>query len=89
MLEKLARIEVELQGSLALTGVGHATPKAVVLGLLGLEPETLDPDTADSQVADVYVGKRLPLAGGRAIDLNRRRTSCLLIKCCRICTRTA
>ncbi|WP_439620072.1 L-serine ammonia-lyase [Hyphomonas sp.] len=70
MLEKLARIEVELQGSLALTGVGHATPKAVVLGLLGLEPETLDPDTADSQVADVYVGKRLPLAGGRAIDFD-------------------
>jgi L-serine dehydratase len=31
-----ARIEVELQGSLALTGAGHATPKAVMLGLLGL-----------------------------------------------------
>ena len=67
VLGQVARIEVELQGSLALTGMGHATPKAVVLGLLGLEPETLDPNTADAQVADVYTGKRLPLADGRAI----------------------
>tara|TARA_R110000782_G_scaffold189833_4_gene279734 strand:- start:1940 stop:3316 length:1377 start_codon:yes stop_codon:yes gene_type:complete len=67
VLGQVARIEVELQGSLALTGMGHATPKAVILGLLGLEPETLDPNTADAQVADVYTGKRLPLADGRAI----------------------
>jgi len=70
VLGQVARIEVELQGSLALTGVGHATPKAVVLGLLGLEPETLDPNTADAQVAEVYTGKRLPLADGRAIAFN-------------------
>ncbi|MFT5776566.1 serine dehydratase beta chain, partial [Hyphomonas sp.] len=70
VLGQVARIEVELQGSLALTGVGHATPKAVVLGLLGLEPETLDPNTADAQVADVYTGKRLPLVGGRPIDFD-------------------
>ena len=67
LLGQVARIEVELQGSLALTGVGHATPKAVVLGLLGLEPETLDPNTADAQVVEVYTGKRLTLADGRAI----------------------
>ena len=69
-LGRVARIEVELQGSLALTGVGHATPKAVVLGLLGLEPETLDPDAADRQVAEVYDGRRLPLPDGRAIDFD-------------------
>jgi L-serine dehydratase len=59
----VARIEVELQGSLALTGVGHATPKAIVLGLLGFEPETLDPDDADARVASVYASKRIRLAG--------------------------
>ena len=69
-LGRVARIEVELQGSLALTGVGHATPKAVVLGLLGLEPETLDPNAADRQVAEVYDGRRLPLPDGRAIDFD-------------------
>jgi L-serine dehydratase len=70
VLGQVVRIEVELQGSLALTGLGHATPKAVVLGLLGLEPETLDPNTADAQVAEVYTTKRLPLADGRVIDFN-------------------
>ena len=67
---EVARIEVELQGSLALTGAGHATPKAVVLGLLGLDPETLDPNTADADVAAVYTGKRLKLSDGREIDFD-------------------
>ena len=47
-LSQVQRIEVELQGSLALTGEGHATPKAVLLGLAGFAPETLDPDAADA-----------------------------------------
>jgi L-serine dehydratase len=59
------RIEVELQGSLALTGAGHATPKAVLLGLMGLEPETLDPDLADTAVARIEAEKRLTLPDGR------------------------
>ena len=41
------RVEVELQGSLALTGVGHGTDKAVILGLLGFDPETAEPDEAE------------------------------------------
>ncbi|MEZ6012363.1 MAG: L-serine ammonia-lyase [Hyphomonas sp.] len=63
----VVRIEAELQGSLALTGAGHATPKAVMLGLLGLEPETLDPDTADRDVAALEETKSLTLPGGRVI----------------------
>ena len=70
VVDDVARIEVELQGSLALTGAGHATPKAVVLGLLGLDPETLDPNTADADVAAVYTGKRLKLSDGREIDFD-------------------
>ncbi len=61
------RVVVWLRGSLAFTGTGHATPKAVVLGLLGLEPETLDPNMADAQVARAYANKLLPLGGGRDI----------------------
>ena len=60
-------IEAELQGSLALTGVGHATPKAVVLGLLSLEPETLDPEEADRLVALAYKEKLLLVSDGRKI----------------------
>lgn len=56
-------IKAELQGSLALTGAGHATPKAVILGLMGLEPETLAPQQAEAQMADVYSRKKLSLGG--------------------------
>ena len=64
------RIEVQLQGSLALTGAGHATPKAVMLGLLGLEPETLDPDTADRDVAALEETRTLALPGEHAIPFD-------------------
>ncbi|MGH6952221.1 MAG: L-serine ammonia-lyase [Vitreimonas sp.] len=66
-LARVARVSVELQGSLALTGKGHATPKAVVLGLLGLDPETLDPTKADVLVASVAEKKEIALLGDRAI----------------------
>ena len=69
-LVRTVRIQVELQGSLALTGKGHATPKAVILGLLGLEPETLDSRIADEQVADVYTQKSLRLLGEKPISFD-------------------
>lgn len=69
-LVRTVRIQVELQGSLALTGKGHATPKAVILGLLGLEPETLDSRIADEQVADVYTQKSLRLLGKQPISFD-------------------
>ena len=61
------KIRVELQGSLALTGAGHATPKAVILGLSGLEPETLDPDAANAILAQITASRRIVLAGGPEI----------------------
>ncbi len=69
-LERVASVEAALLGSLAFTGRGHATDKAVVLGLCGVEPEAVDPDAADGLVDDVRQTKRLPLAGRRAIDFD-------------------
>lgn len=66
-LTQVAQVRVELQGSLALTGKGHATPKAVVLGLFGFDPETLDPDEAEAAVARVAQEKRVALLGAHAI----------------------
>ena len=66
-LVQVAKVVVELQGSLALTGKGHATPKAVVLGLFGLDPETLDPDEADALVARVAQERRVSLLGAHTI----------------------
>ena len=71
VLSLTERVEVRLQGSLALTGVGHATPKACILGLLGLEPETLDPDTADALVARVERENVLLLGGKKDIRFTK------------------
>ncbi len=46
-----ARLEAVLRGSLAFTGKGHATDRAVVLGLLGFVPDTLDPEEAERRLA--------------------------------------
>ncbi len=43
-LAAVLRISVDLYGSLALTGPGHGTTSAVILGLAGADPETVDPD---------------------------------------------
>lgn len=66
-LANAARIEVELQGSLALTGVGHGTDKAVILGLLGFAPETADPVEAETAFQDAISRKSLALNGGSTI----------------------
>ena len=69
-LGHIVRVEVELQGSLALTGKGHATPKAILLGLMGYEPETLDAEGADGFVSEVYAQKRLKLDGAHTIHFD-------------------
>ena len=62
-----------LYGSLALTGRGHATDRAVILGLGGFEPRSLDPDAADAVIARVRELKRLRLGGARDIDFDEAR----------------
>ena len=69
-LAEAARIEVELQGSLALTGIGHGTDKAVILGLLGFEPETADPSEAEAAFMKVVQNKEIALEGGPTIAFN-------------------
>jgi len=52
-LERVARVRAVLLGSLAFTGRGYATDKAVLLGLSGAEPDSVDPDEADRLIAEV------------------------------------
>ena len=66
-LQKCAEVEIRLYGSLALTGKGHGTDKAVLLGLEGATPERIDPDEVDPRVAAIRAAGRLKLAGGPAI----------------------
>ncbi len=69
-VESTARMEVTLYASLALTGRGHATDRAVILGLSGFAPRDLDPDQAERVVGEVRANHWLRLAGrhGMAFD---------------------
>lgn len=69
-LEKIARVHIELQGSLALTGVGHGTPRAAILGLMGHRPETYDPAQGDLQLQRIEDAGQLALGGVREIAFN-------------------
>ncbi|MGO8798794.1 MAG: L-serine ammonia-lyase [Roseiarcus sp.] len=60
---RVAAVTVTLYGSLAFTGKGHASDKAVILGLSGEAPASIDPDNAAAIVARVTTQKRLALAG--------------------------
>jgi L-serine dehydratase len=70
LLPNVARVRIELYGSLGATGAGHGTPGAVVLGLEGSEPETVDPVLAKARVEEVHAGGKLLLAGNHTIDFD-------------------
>jgi L-serine dehydratase len=61
--EQAASIRVRLHGSLAFTGRGHATDRAVALGLLGWRPADIDIDTAERQFEDLRTTRRLAPPG--------------------------
>ncbi len=62
-----ARVSVELFGSLALTGKGHGTDKAAILGLMGETPDGIDPASIDAKLHAVSGSKKLNLGGSRPI----------------------
>ncbi len=63
VLASVASVRVTLHGSLAATARGHATDRAVLLGLLGETPEEVDPESVDALVAGVRRSGRLALLG--------------------------
>jgi L-serine dehydratase len=59
----VAALRVSLHGSLAFTGIGHGTGRAVILGLCGLAPDTVDPAAMDATVAAVEADGTVQPAG--------------------------
>lgn len=72
LLEGVARVTAELFGSLGATGAGHGSPKAVILGLAGESPESVDVESIDARVAAVRESGRLQLDSGREIAFSYR-----------------
>lgn len=62
-LSRVFRLQIELFGSLALTGRGHATDRALVLGLLGEKPDEIDPASIETTIGNVRQSGRLHLLG--------------------------
>jgi L-serine dehydratase len=70
VLDRVARVRVDLYGSLALTGRGHGTDRAVLLGLSGERPDTVDPESVEPLAARVRLRHCLRLAGQRDIGFD-------------------
>ncbi|MGC3994980.1 MAG: L-serine ammonia-lyase [Propionicimonas sp.] len=70
VLPRVATVRVELFGSLGATGKGHGSVPAVVLGLAGHHPETVDPPSVRPLVAEIRRTHRLALAGGPEIPFD-------------------
>ena len=70
VFDKVDRIKVDLYGSLSLTGKGHATDFAVMLGLSGADPETIPTETIDIIIASIKNAEKIVLNNERIIDFN-------------------
>ncbi|MEU0784365.1 L-serine ammonia-lyase [Streptomyces sp. NPDC006173] len=70
LLAPVTSIRAELYGSLGATGHGHGTPKAVLLGLEGASPRTVDVEGADDRVEQIRTSGRINLLGEHEIDFS-------------------
>ena len=81
VLDQVHRVRVELYGSLGATGHGHGSDRAVIMGLLGETPETVDTATLPSHAAEVREQGRIALLGKHDVAFSpddlvlHRRTS--------------
>ncbi|KAJ7453921.1 L-serine ammonia-lyase [Mycena galericulata] len=73
LLDKVQTVKITLYGSLAATGKGHHTPQAILLGLEGSDPETIDTGTIPSRYETIVQGKSLLLAGYHRIKYDMDR----------------
>lgn len=80
LLHQTTRVKIELYGSLALTGKGHGTDKAILNGLEGAHPETVMPETMVPRMQEIIASQKLRLNGDREIFFNNREDFLFLQK---------
>ncbi|WP_026354239.1 L-serine ammonia-lyase [Massilia niastensis] len=71
-LDEAVGVEAHLYGSLALTGVGHATDKAVILGLMGETPQGVDPVAVPDKLDEAELEGALKLLGTKMVPFSAR-----------------
>jgi L-serine dehydratase len=69
-LTAVARVQVDLYGSLALTGVGHGTDRAILLGLFGERPDTIDPANIEAILSGIRSSHAILLNGNQSVAFN-------------------
>jgi L-serine dehydratase len=72
ILQNVARVQATLFGSLAHTGRGHGTGKAVMLGLQGELPDRIDPDAIAAMLGSIASRQRLNLGGCHEINFDKK-----------------
>ncbi len=78
LLERVARLEVRLYGSLSATGVGHGSDSAVIMGLMGEWPDRIDPSQIAPRMAALLDSGQLQLDGRLPIAFDWQRDMLLL-----------
>ena len=73
LLERVTRISVELFGSLGATGKGHGSDKAILLGLTGHEPDTVDVDAIAGIVERIRASHELQLPASHTLPFDEKR----------------
>ncbi|HEY1092999.1 MAG TPA: L-serine ammonia-lyase, partial [Burkholderiaceae bacterium] len=73
LLERTARVASQMYGSLGATGKGHGTDKAVLLGLAGHEPDTVDVEQIPALLDGIRVGGKILLAGEHQVGFDEAK----------------
>ncbi|MGJ4728898.1 serine dehydratase beta chain, partial [Luteimonas sp. SDU101] len=72
-LHQVAQVRAEVFGSLALTGRGHGTDKALLMGLEGQLPHLIDPDIIPAALARIRGDRRIALGGTHPVAFDEKR----------------
>ncbi len=88
LLDNVTRVAVDVYGSLSLTGKGHHTDIAIIMGLAGNEPATVDIDSIPGFIRDVETRERLLLPGDVTKSTSRKMTECVFTTAICRCMKT-
>lgn len=72
-LNRVAKLTVRLHGSLAFTGIGHGTNKAIIMGLCGELPESIDPFSIDQRVETICTSQKINLLNKKEIHFDNEK----------------